>query len=392
MDESVAAKARYYASLATKRLGAGLVCRDPAGRVLLVRPTYKPTWEVPGGAVEADESPAAAVAREVREELGFSLPIGRLLVVDWLPPRYPKTEGLMLLFDGGVLDDSLTQQFDLPADELGEWDFVEADRLDAYVTEHMARRLRAALGVLELGGMRYLESGSAASAVGTTSTDPYASLKDNAWRTAAELDARLERGGIDEVEWHAEMRRLITPAYLAAQTPWEGSGKTGSAQDWEYARSHIAHAIDRPGSFLDVGCANGYLLECLPRWTPYELDRYGVDIAPDLVDRARTRLPDLADHLFVGNALTWEPTRRFTYIRTGLEYVPPRRRPELAKHLLGFCERLVIGVFNEEAGGRPTEERLRSWGFQIAGRSERMHPHKPGMEYRVLWIDRQRNA
>jgi 8-oxo-dGTP diphosphatase len=175
MDESVEAKARYYASLATKRLGAGLVCRDPAGRILLVRPTYKPTWEVPGGAVEADESPAAAVAREVREELGFSLHIGRLLVVDWLPPRPPKTEGLMLLFDGGVLDDQATLHFDLPADELREWDFVEANRLDSFVTEHMARRLRAALGALELRGMRYLEAGAAPSAVGTTGTHEEAS-------------------------------------------------------------------------------------------------------------------------------------------------------------------------------------------------------------------------
>lgn len=87
MDESVEAKARYYASLATKRVSSGLVCRDAAGRVLLVRPTYKPTWEVPGVAVEADESPSAAVGREVREELSISLPIGRLLVIDWLPAR-----------------------------------------------------------------------------------------------------------------------------------------------------------------------------------------------------------------------------------------------------------------------------------------------------------------
>jgi 8-oxo-dGTP diphosphatase len=163
MEEGVEAKARYYASLATKRVGSGLVCRDAAGRVLLVRPTYKPTWEVPGGAVEADESPAAAVGREVREELSISLPIGRLLVIDWLPARPPKTEGLMLMFDGGVLDGEVTQQFSLPADELHEWAFIDADRLDSYVTEHMARRLRAALAALEGGGTRYLEGGVAAS-------------------------------------------------------------------------------------------------------------------------------------------------------------------------------------------------------------------------------------
>ncbi len=91
----------------------------------------------------------------------------------------------------------------------------------------------------------------------TRPTDPYGPLKDNAWCEVAELDTRLQRGEIDEAGWHAEMARLIVPAYLAAETPWQGSGKSGSAQEWEHARSHIAHAIDRDGSFLDIGCANG---------------------------------------------------------------------------------------------------------------------------------------
>jgi hypothetical protein len=218
-------------------------------------------------------------------------------------------------------------------------------------------------------------------------TDPYAPLKDLGWREIAAIDAQLERGEIDEAGWHLEMARLIVPAYLAAETPWEGSGKQGSGEDWEYARSHIAQAIDRDGSFLDIGSANGYLLECLPRWTPHQLDRYGLDIAPELVDLARRRLPELAERLWVGNALSWEPPHRFTYIRTGLEYVPRRRRRDLVERLLGWCERLIIGVFNEEAQARPTEELLRSWGHRVAGRSERAHPRKPGMEYRALWID-----
>ena len=219
-------------------------------------------------------------------------------------------------------------------------------------------------------------------------TDPYAPLKDDGWREAAEIDARLERGEIDEAAWHEQVAGLVVPAYLAAETPWQGSGKSGSAEDWEYARSHVGHAIHRPGSFLDVGCANGYLLECLPRWTPHELDRYGLDIAPELVDLSRRRLPHLAGHLFVGNALEWEPPRDFTYIRTGLEYVPRHRRRQLVERLLGFCDRLIVGVMNEETEARPTEELLRSWGYAVAGRSERANRKKPGIDYRVLWIDR----
>jgi diadenosine tetraphosphate (Ap4A) HIT family hydrolase/SAM-dependent methyltransferase len=218
-------------------------------------------------------------------------------------------------------------------------------------------------------------------------SDPYAAQKDLGWREIAAIDARLERGEIDEATWHAEMARLIVPAYLAAPTPWQGSGKSGTAADWEYARSHIAHAIDRDGSFLDVGCASGYLLECLPRWTPYALDRYGLDIAPEMVAVARGRLPELAGRLDVGNVLDWSPPRRFTFVRTGLEYVPRHRRRELVERLLGWCERLIIGVFSEELEARPTEELLTSWGLRVAGRSERINRRKPAVDYRVLWID-----
>jgi hypothetical protein len=47
---------QYIASLARKRIAAGALFRDEDGRVLLVDPTYKPTWDLPGGAVERKRS------------------------------------------------------------------------------------------------------------------------------------------------------------------------------------------------------------------------------------------------------------------------------------------------------------------------------------------------
>lgn len=155
-DEAVRA---HYESLPGKRIGAGLVCRDAASRVLLVRPTYKPTWEIPGGVVEAGESPAAAVSREIREELGVSLAIGRLLVVDWLPPRAPKTEGIMMLFDGGVLDEVITRDFALPPDELLEWAFVRSEDLVNLLPDYMAKRVNIALDLALSNRSAYLELG-----------------------------------------------------------------------------------------------------------------------------------------------------------------------------------------------------------------------------------------
>jgi hypothetical protein len=117
------------------------------------------------------------------------------------------------------------------------------------------------------------------------------------------------------------------------------------------------------------------------------VEPYGLDLSAELVRLARERLPTLADRIWTGNALTWEPPRRFTYVRTNLDYVPPGRRSELVARLLGFCDRLIVGVFNEHESERSTEEALRAWGYPIAGRSERAHRTKPGMGYRVLWVD-----
>lgn len=56
---------------------------DASGRVLLTqRPEHKQLgglWEFPGGKVEAGESPATALAREIREELGCTVEVGALI-------------------------------------------------------------------------------------------------------------------------------------------------------------------------------------------------------------------------------------------------------------------------------------------------------------------------
>jgi hypothetical protein len=86
---------------------------------------------------------------------------------------------------------------------------------------------------------------------------------------------------------------------------------------------------------------------------------------------------------------------RFDFVRTGLEYVPLRRRRDLVERLMHEAVapdgRLIIGTFNEEQDELRTEasleEVIAGWGFAIAGRSERPHYHDDRLLYRVLWID-----
>jgi 8-oxo-dGTP diphosphatase len=155
----VAVTIDFTASLPRKRIAAAALLRDERERVLLVEPAYKDGWEIPGGVVEADESPYAAVVREIDEELGLTLRPGRLLVTDWVPPRPDRTEGLMLVFDGGVLTAEQTALIRLPAAELRGWAWCTADEAVALLPALLARRIAAAVRARTEGTALYLEDG-----------------------------------------------------------------------------------------------------------------------------------------------------------------------------------------------------------------------------------------
>src|ERR671921_2867469 len=110
-------------------MAAGALFVDQAGWPLLVKPTYKDGWDLPGGYVEPGESPLAACRREVAEELGISPAIGELLIVDWAPNER-EGDKLLFVFDGGTLDDTLTRSIRLPQQELERWQYVDPTVLD----------------------------------------------------------------------------------------------------------------------------------------------------------------------------------------------------------------------------------------------------------------------
>ena len=85
---------------------AGALIFDRSGRLLVLKPTYKGGWTVPGGQMEATgETPWEACRREVREETGLILDTGRLVCVDFLRPRPERPGGMRFLFDCGALSD-----------------------------------------------------------------------------------------------------------------------------------------------------------------------------------------------------------------------------------------------------------------------------------------------
>ena len=148
----------WYESLPKKRMGAGALFLNEAGRLLLVNPTYKPQWEIPGGLVELNESPRTACIREVKEEIGLDVAPERILCLDYLHASEEKTEGIMFIFWGGVLTDSLIGSIRLPETELSEFRFVSIAEAAQLVTPQMCNRLQKSLEAVPTEKTIYIES------------------------------------------------------------------------------------------------------------------------------------------------------------------------------------------------------------------------------------------
>jgi 8-oxo-dGTP diphosphatase len=145
-------------ALPKKRLIAHVLMRDDQDRVLLCETQFKQDWELPGGIVEPLEPPRLGAAREVREELGIDLEVGRLLVVDWMPPYLGWEDAIEMIFDGGVVSEDDLALWHLEPAEIKAVALVDLPRASKLVTPLAFRRLHLAMA-LGPDEMAYTEDG-----------------------------------------------------------------------------------------------------------------------------------------------------------------------------------------------------------------------------------------
>ena len=143
-------------------MAAGVLVLDEQEQVLLVNPRYhQDRWLFPGGGMEAgqEDTPQRCAARELAEELGVALPVGRMLVSDWVRSDGKFFEEQVFVFDGGTVDEETKTRLRAPEDELLGWAFLPADEAVSRLAPPDARRLREALAARKSGVPVYLEHG-----------------------------------------------------------------------------------------------------------------------------------------------------------------------------------------------------------------------------------------
>ena len=178
-----------------------------------------------------------------------------------------------------------------------------------------------------------------------------------------------------------ERVRELERAYLSTDDPIRQSGFLAGPERWRNERELILDPMDEDGDILDVGCANGYLLECLVGWAAergIRLVPYGVDIGARLIELAKRRLPQYADHFWVANSWEWHPPRRFRYVYALYDCVPDEFLREYVGRLLShYVEEngtLIVGAYGSYSRNEPARDLARDlagWGFRVAGSSVR---------------------
>lgn len=111
-------------------LGAVGVIFNPDGQVLLVKHVFHPKfpWGLPGGWVGRKENPADTVCREIKEEIGLTVTIHNIILVD--VPRARHLDLAYLCNSNGNLD---IQELSY---ELLDYDWFDVDQLPLLLRFH----------------------------------------------------------------------------------------------------------------------------------------------------------------------------------------------------------------------------------------------------------------
>lgn len=166
---------------------------------------------------------------------------------------------------------------------------------------------------------------------------------------------------------------------LAGSCVYSDSGsRLALLQAWQESRSFNSEAIHRPGTILDYGCANGFLLRSLMEWSPHALTPFGVDVDDDRLHQARQMFPGMEANFINGNAadVTGLCPRGFDFVYwavgDNVDFARADHRRWFTKvdKLVGHHGRLILGFYADAASNLQRQHTLLDLGLSIQGRAE----------------------
>lgn len=153
-------RATLNAGLPRKRSISQALIRNEAGQVLLCELTYKAFWDLPGGVVDPGESPAAAVLRELQEELQVEGRIVSLPVIAWLTPWRGWDDAVLTVFDVRVPAEQV-ERARLEPREIQAVHWADLEVVRTRCAPYTAQIIEEAIAAVDdAAGTVYLEGGT----------------------------------------------------------------------------------------------------------------------------------------------------------------------------------------------------------------------------------------
>ncbi|WP_328928760.1 NUDIX hydrolase [Streptomyces sp. NBC_00190] len=149
----------YYATQPSPLVAVTGIVLDTRGRVLVLTTSYKADLELPGGTVEDTETPEAGLARELEQELGLTVPVGRLLAVDSRPPGPLGRSLVVHVHLVGPLPPDEAAVLSFPDGEITGAHWLRPEEAGEALPARIAPRLRAGLAALHTGSVAHLLDG-----------------------------------------------------------------------------------------------------------------------------------------------------------------------------------------------------------------------------------------
>ncbi len=149
----------YFKAMPQKRVTSGVVLFNDNDEILIVKPSYKDHWSIPGGVVDNNESPLEASIRETKEEANIELEDLKFLCVEYT--RKIGDEDFFFLFYGGKLTSEQIKNIKTDPDEISGFKFAKIEEASKLIGESkiLSKILSKHLEILKNNSPMYLENG-----------------------------------------------------------------------------------------------------------------------------------------------------------------------------------------------------------------------------------------
>jgi len=147
----------FFRDLPKRHMSAGSLIFNSKQEMLIVKPSYKNYWQIPGGHSDAGETLRETAARETFEEIGIHVTITAMLCVNMNPAKGPVPDNIQSVFDAGILSDDQISQIHLQNEEIVEYMFLPVAQAMPKLGPPHQRIVGQAIRARELGTCFYLE-------------------------------------------------------------------------------------------------------------------------------------------------------------------------------------------------------------------------------------------